>query len=329
VREVAQKLLDGLVAAHELVKDYLDKTAASVKKITEKANAALAAVALGRSQATQDLPSLKQTIAAVTPFKSDLDSMLSTFEGAKRGVVSNLQSKANSRLKELEDAGLTAMLLYNAPTLRQANQAVRDALSAGEWYTIGDKIEVLKGEVNALKPTHRLILSLEQRVQHLTGQVVGNADFTTVTTDLPKKHTIEADKLPEFARRLDNLLWGVQRPIAQTAFDAVSGNDAQANMTLENLLATGMIARGQFNKKYRTSWDTQGGFSVEYTIKGINNIVIHAHCSAGGTPKPGNGSHWKYKTQKFSPGASHEISDPLREQLIDVTEARSKPITKE
>jgi hypothetical protein len=330
LRSLAQTLLTGVATAHDRVKDYLNLTANTVKKITDRANAALQADAQAKLIAATSLATLRQALDTIGQLKAELDTLRSALAAAIVGVTNNLKSKATSRLQDMQADGLAAMLLYNAPDLQAAHLAVTNAMAAAEWYTIAEKLDVLKLQVDAIKPAHRLIISLENRAHHLTTIPIVHPNLTHVTNQLTTKNTIAANQLLTFAQDLDNRLWEVQRPHAQTAFDTAKAiSDAQANTVLENLLADGMIARGQFNKKYRTSWDTQGGYSVEYTIKGINNIVIHAHCSAAGTPKPANGSHWKPKSVKTQPGNTHEISNTLRERLIDPSEYRTKPITTE
>lgn len=330
LRSAAQALLTGVEVAHHLVRAYLDSTTHTVKRMTDRANAALHAEAQAKLQAPTSGAALKQSLDTVGQLKSELDTLISALDSATSGVVSKLRSKATDRLRDMELDGLSAMLLYSAPGLQAANVAVTAAIAGTQWHTIAEDLDVLRAEVDALKPAHSLIRSLENRAQHLTTTAVVHADLTYVTDQLAKKSTIPADQLLTYARALDARLWQVQRPHAQTIFDtAKTINDAAANTALESLLDAGMIARGGFNKKYRTSWDTQGGYSVEYTIKGINTIVIHAHCTAGGVPKPGNGSHWKMKSHKTEPGYTHEITATLRVRLIDPEDHKKKPIKTE
>lgn len=86
----------------------------------------------------------------------------------------------------------------------------------------------------------------------------------------------------------------------------------------------------QCNKKYHTSQDTGRDYSIEYTVRGLPNIVIQSHCEASGRPKTGaNTSHCKSTKAKLLPGTSYVISPALAAQFIDFEEARREKITKE
>ena len=58
------------------------------------------------------------------------------------------------------------------------------------------------------------------------------------------------------------------------------------------------------------------------TVLPLREIVIHAHCVPDGTPKPGNGTHWKYLSERTQPGKSHDLTDDLITSLVDKVAAK-------
>lgn len=93
--------------------------------------------------------------------------------------------------------------------------------------------------------------------------------------------------------------------------------------TLQAQLDKQLIGRGEVTRTYRSSDDTgPGEFSVEVTIKRLSSIVIHAHCHADGTPKPGGATHWKYFTERKIRGRSHPLTTKLIGELVDKNAAK-------
>ena len=118
---------------------------------------------------------------------------------------------------------------------------------------------------------------------------------------------------------LDTLMRSVEKPAVDVAFNnpRKAGNFATATAALGPLEAAGVIRLGNFNSAYHTSFDGDG-YSVEFSIDGLPDVVIHVHCTKEGAPKDGeNASHWKPKSGKFTPGVSHPITAAVRNKLID------------
>jgi hypothetical protein len=86
---------------------------------------------------------------------------------------------------------------------------------------------------------------------------------------------------------------------------------------LGQLHTAGIIRPGQINQVYRTTYDGTTGFSVEVTIIGLPNTVIHSHCHGDGRPKAdSDATHWKAKGVKYDLGKSHPIPDVVRAAYV-------------
>jgi hypothetical protein len=80
----------------------------------------------------------------------------------------------------------------------------------------------------------------------------------------------------------------------------------------------GLIGRGRRVDTYRTNYDSGvGEFSVENTIVGVNNILLHAHCDADGEPKEGDAVHWKERRYRYVVGHNGSVPNQLRPILLD------------
>ncbi len=106
----------------------------------------------------------------------------------------------------------------------------------------------------------------------------------------------------------------------QTAADFIAHPTAAK---LQEQLTAALIRRGEVTRSYKSSWDSlPGEFSVEVTVMPLREIVIHAHCEPDGTPKPGNGTHWKYFSERTQAGKSHHLTDELIDGLVDKVAAK-------
>lgn len=246
------------------------------------------------------------------------------------GVLYKAESKVTGPYN-LMQAELATLVTYNMPALRTAKTDVEHIIATKNWLDPGDAVDRLKAEYNVVRPLHLQVEAVKKRIAYLKANVADGAkpaieDAETTVGTATTKTQSELEKL---LKDLDATLLPHQQVVAVDKFQASAGDDPAINTALEELFDHHVIRRGFFNKKYRTSWDTQDGYSVEYTVVGLQNIVIHAHCNSNGSPKIGtsNAVHWKLKTQKFSPGASHPISDKLARALVDPETHKSKPLT--
>lgn len=105
---------------------------------------------------------------------------------------------------------------------------------------------------------------------------------------------------------------------AQRLRDRSTSHLISGSTTLLQLHDEGLIEKGRLVETFRSNYDTeQGEFSVEYTVEGLNNILVHAHCEADGTPKAGNAVHWKERRHKYVVGYARHFPDALRAVLLD------------
>ncbi len=116
----------------------------------------------------------------------------------------------------------------------------------------------------------------------------------------------------------------VRREAAKAAAaELLSSGDQPA--TLRTMYDADRIAMGQLVRTYKSGYDQgPGEFSAEYTIEGLHGIVIHAHCEPDGTPKPGNGVHWKELRYKDRTGYlyNHPFPETLRPHMLDADQMK-------
>lgn len=285
------------------------------------ADAAKQATAIGATPARLD--ELKGLAADVAALRPDWNNHVA-------GVLYKAESKVTGPYN-LMKAELSTLVTYNMPALRTAKTDVEHIIATKNWLDPGDAVDRLKAEYNVVRPLHLQVEGVKNRIAYLKTNVADGAKpaIETAETTVGTATTKTQPELEKLLKDLDATLLPHQQVVAADKFQTSAGDDPAINDALEDLLDHHVIRRGIFNKKYRTSWDTKDGYSVEYTVVGLQNIVIHAHCHSNGSPKIGtsNAVHWKLKTQKFSPGASHPISDKLARALVDPETHKSKSIT--
>jgi hypothetical protein len=95
---------------------------------------------------------------------------------------------------------------------------------------------------------------------------------------------------------------------------------AQAIVELTRLVNTGVATCGAIKRCYLASDDSLAAqeFSVEISvdIDGRRGVVVHAHCQADGTPKPGNACHFKLANNKREGGNTCMLNATLRGELL-------------
>ena len=83
------------------------------------------------------------------------------------------------------------------------------------------------------------------------------------------------------------------------------------------LVQHGVVRRGKLHSLYATTGDGDG-FSGEYLVDGISDIVIHTHCDKEGKPRTtANAAHWKPSSVKKLGGRTHRIPNDLRDLMVD------------
>ncbi|MGQ0778512.1 MAG: eCIS core domain-containing protein [Pseudonocardiales bacterium] len=302
-------------AAHPKLRDSLDS-----KTKSGASDAATQAKAIGATPARIDeLQALAEGVAVLRPdWRMHVGAVLNKAESKITGPY-NLKTDLN------------ILAAYNMPDLRKAKTDVEHIIATKNWLDPGDAVERLNAEYNEVRPLHLWVERLTKRIAYLKKKVsvALKSEIDQAETTLGTATTKTRAQLEKLLKGLDSTLLSHQQVVAADKFQAKVGDDDAVNSALEKLLDHDVIRRGIFNKKYSSSWDTHGGYSVEYTVVGLQNIVIHAHCNSSGSPKIGtsNAVHWKLKSEKFTPGASHPISDKLAKALVDPETHKSKPLT--
>jgi len=219
---------------------------------------------------------------------------------------------------------------YKDAKLQAARGQLDTAKGTMDWDEARKHVKSVKTEVDALKPHIDFFKVLEKdRLPWVRAKLGKDADKTLAKTNerVAGRFELGRDELQKLRSWLDaNYMGSVERPQTEQEFKDVKHDDGLASAKLDELLAIGVIRSGGLAKKYKTSWDKGSDFSVEYTIQGIPQIVLHAHCNPSGTAKSGNAIHWKYKAEKYSPGASHPVSDKFVAAIMDVSANKNAPI---
>ncbi|MBV9356026.1 MAG: hypothetical protein JO023_10920 [Chloroflexi bacterium] len=297
-----------ITAAHADVRAAVDTKVTDTltntgKQLAARADAAQV-VAAGVSAVT-----LSAAQAALHGLETGLKSAETAFVSTEQFVTGKARDRIQTRVNKLRQRCLDTMRTYNAPQLQAAYQKVDQAMTAGGWFDMGPLVDALEAEHARMHPAYARLDEIGARINGLPAPVAGMAALVPIVAQFNTRTTVTVDRLPSLANRVDQELWSnVLQPSAQARWANVPKqftpqDDAASAAAIDNMLQQGIIKRGQFNKKYRTSWDTGTGFSVEYTIQGLPTIVIHAHCEASGRPKDGaNATHWKTKAS-----SSHRV----------------------
>jgi hypothetical protein len=296
------------------------------------------------------LASKAQAVADAAPTADELElrrrvqsveEMTAEFELYERADKDAKKSKAQNRLRTMRrDDVLATMLTYAAPELKTANDAVVKAEQRDDWFEVTDLLPALETAFKAFKPLYTEAELLPKRVTYVknynTTNGLPNTAAPIVAADalVAIRKTLAPDALEEQVGKVGRELRPLERPIAKAEFRERADLEdwAGATAVLSRLYDNGLVRQGVFNSRYRTNWDSRerDEFSVEYTVDGIDTIVIHSHCHSTGAPKAGgNMSHWKPKGLKFAPGVSHPIPNELRDKLIGPPdEILAKPLSK-
>ena len=118
-------------------------------------------------------------------------------------------------------------------------------------------------------------------------------------TDVRSRGAVKAER--DMARDVDALA-GI--------IDAHTGAAAQIGTSFNQLfnarVRQGLEVEGTITSSYTTSFDRgRSGYSVEVTIPGLANWVIHAHLDATGALVPGeNAIHYKRSAERYTLGVS-------------------------
>jgi hypothetical protein len=116
-------------------------------------------------------------------------------------------------------------------------------------------------------------------------------------------------------------------PALQAAIDGHTGAPTAILETFNRLFnassAQGLLALGTLHSAYRAGSDGAYGFSVEVTIPGLANWVIHMHCDPDGDMASGpNPTHYKRVTDRGALGVSIALTPRQINGLIPNAAAR-------
>lgn len=249
------------------------------------------------------------------------------------------RDKIIQRREKLVLEGLDEALMLNFPELHDAVAKIMplaNALAIDEAQAAVGKAETLFASVSDLVER---IEALRQRFRDVEKAGISNKKARTAQTVKEGLAARTVKPWQEFSQGLPTIEVSVQALEAtqqRREEQAGAANEVQLakqaeqeftadpkKETLEKQLDASLIGRGEVTRTYRSSYDTlPGEFSVEVTVKRLKSIVIHAHCNPDGTPKGGNGTHWKYFTERKLPGKSHAMSTKLITALVDKTQAK-------
>jgi hypothetical protein len=307
------KLLWELKVKAENLMGRIDRVEESLKKDIKTTH---------KETALQVIAAASQKGADPTALGLQLDGAIQEFEKDFSGANYKPRSSVQTSVKNMKLTGLDEALKYADPTLRAAWDKVDMAIAREQWVAAKALIPTLESAFNAMKDHLRYFSTfIDKRLPWLRGKLGGTADTVLATTmsAVNGRYKLDADGLKSLRNKLDSTTFGTtERQHTTQEFEAVKGNDTNASAKLDELADHGVIRSGGLAQKYTSSWDTGGGYSVEYTVLGIPQIVIHCHCDSSGSPKSGaNASHWKLKTEKFAPGTSHPVSKGLLDKFID------------
>lgn len=252
--------------------------------------------------------------------------------------LNEAQQDLDARAKEWNIAqrsrGTLATLKAKRAALGYTDRAADRAIAASDkedakddFWALQESVKQVATEVERLNELERDYQQLNLRITHVVAvhpATVTAGDQATITNGFANR-AAAAD--PQRAYNdLHTLMRSVEAPTIQQDFNALrgAGNFAGATAALQTLVNNGVVRRGAFHSVYSTSYDGEG-FSAEFGIEGIPDVVVHTHCTKDGTPKDGtNASHWKPKSMKFDPGYSHPITGALRDTLVDRAEIQAR-----
>lgn len=283
--------------------------------------------------AQQVVTATAQKTADPTALDLQIKTATEGFEQDFNSVNYKPRSSVQTDVKYLKGVGLDEGLKYSDAALNKAWETVETAIGREQWVAAKNAMPALKEAFAAMREHIDYFKTLEEkRIPWLTGKL-GTSAPTTLGPSLKlvnARFKLDAAGLKKLRNKLESTDYGIaERSKTAGEFDAVKNNDTNASNKLDELAEHGVIRSGGLMQKYKSSWDTGDGFSVEYIVEGIPQIVIHSHCDGSGAPKSGaNASHWKLKTEKFAPGASHPVSKSLLDKFIDPDANRKASLNK-
>ena len=282
----------------------------------------------------------EQVVAATAQKTADPSALDLQIKEATQGFESDFnsanykpRSSVMSDVNYMKTAGLDEALKYSDAALNKAWDTVETAIGREQWMAAKAAVAPLKEAFAAMREHITYFKTLEEkRIPWLTAKL-GPTAPTTLGPSLKlinARFKLDAAGLQKLRNKLESTDYGIaERGKTTSEFDAVKNNDTNASAKLDELAGHGVIRSGGLMQKYKSSWDTGDGFSVEYIVEGIPQIVIHSHCDGSGAPKSGaNASHWKLKSEKFAPGASHPVSKALLDKFIDPDANRKASLNK-
>jgi hypothetical protein len=296
VREKAQRILDRIDAAAPAFKDRVKPAS---RETAER-------YATGPALATK---LHKDAHIELNKANDDVAARERDWELASRGHDKLAQLKGRRTALGFKDDDADAVI---------ATADNHDA--AGDFWRLQESVKPVEAAVKRLEELEAAFQKLDARLKYVRVQLAGTLDPAhdhTLATGFANRKAGD-DPARRFAQ-LDQLMRTVERPVAENEFDVPrkAGSYATATAALGPLEANGVIRRGDLNSVYVSSWDGEG-YSVEFLVDGLPDIVIHVHCTKDGNPKDGaNTAHWKPKSVKYAPGVSHAISPAVRDKLID------------
>jgi hypothetical protein len=123
-----------------------------------------------------------------------------------------------------------------------------------------------------------------------------------------------------------------RRSAAIAAFTAKDAGGLAAHHDFEYMLKKGYISTGTVRSTYKAVGNGDptglndaalGKYSIAMNVDGFPAIVIHVHIQANGEPAPGNGAHWKWKTQELLPAAGKLMTSTEVRDLVDFTAGKA------
>lgn len=95
-----------------------------------------------------------------------------------------------------------------------------------------------------------------------------------------------------------------------------TGSDRAVARTLEDMASANVIRRGRLLRAYLTG-DGPPGFCVAWTVKGLDDLVIHARCRADGSLAPDVAAHWALDGSEADGGRARGLSQAFSAKMTD------------
>ncbi|HRE91247.1 MAG TPA: hypothetical protein PK095_19170, partial [Myxococcota bacterium] len=234
-------------------------------------------------------------------FRGQVERIISKFDDEKvtNEQLSEVVNKASTRLgsvitettREPEQQVKTGLVSLDSKgeltearrylgdrTLARQYAALEEAMNAGKWFTAKKCLEDVKTSVELLTPLIKEVMAWQPKVTWTNDKTLVDkksagpdrkaADLKDLAVQkLSERYTLGRIGLGNLAKWFKNEYEPfVQIPLTCSLWDTVKDNDTNAEGMLSSLLTAGVIS-GHYAKQYKTSYDTGGDYSVEYTVR--------------------------------------------------------------